>query len=326
MTISSQANYQFSRLLGVARGTSILDGEQRTPEDLANSSTHTAHRPNETKLQAASISPLRISPSPLEHPVKVGTTDQEEVPSTTAVRFRVHFDERRNDYYEPQAFIMIDFTEDSTNRPCEENNNDNDSFVYDEFYSDDLSEDGNDDDDDDDCYEYNKEVLWYTSEESQQMKEAHKTACRSLHRQIKESLHDPDAHAHAILVAYHACDRGHMTPSLWSAIGSCSDAGPSSSPSSHLVTRMGLEQVVINAAVSRDHKRRRRQRLIEEAVYECIPENHATFSVEFLAEVLRERCHVISRPARLFALAVGQAQACYDVQDDDDSNHALFER
>ncbi|KAL7574379.1 hypothetical protein ACA910_008479 [Epithemia clementina (nom. ined.)] len=145
---------------------------------------------------------------------------------------------------------------------------------------------------------------WYSSDEYSQMKEAHKRACRKLHRVVEESLAGQefeDSHIEAILTAYHACDQGYMAKSFCLTIGlGCENAA---------LARTGMEQVVINAGIARGLKQRRRLRLLEQVVHLCVHEHFPSLSQQQLAELIRERCTEITEPARLFAIAIGHANA-----------------
>ncbi|KAL7574359.1 hypothetical protein ACA910_008461 [Epithemia clementina (nom. ined.)] len=147
---------------------------------------------------------------------------------------------------------------------------------------------------------------WYTSDECDQMKEAYLKDCRQLQRLVADSLagkETEDNHIEAILMAYETCDQGHMSKPVWLTIGSACE---------RLRDRAGMEHVIVDAGIAgiaRDRKQRRRQRLLEQGMHLCVPERFPSLSKQQLAELLRERCSDITEPSRLFALAVGQANA-----------------
>ncbi|KAL7574364.1 hypothetical protein ACA910_008465 [Epithemia clementina (nom. ined.)] len=145
---------------------------------------------------------------------------------------------------------------------------------------------------------------WYTSNECDQMKEAYLNDCHKLQRLVVDSLagkETEDNHIEAILMAYEACDQGYISKSVWLTIGSACE---------RFRDRAGMEHVIVDAGIAgiaRDRKHRRRQRLLEQVMHLCVPERFPSLSKQQLAELIRERCSDITEPARLFALAVGQA-------------------
>ena len=151
---------------------------------------------------------------------------------------------------------------------------------------------------------------WYTSAEYHQMKENHKKNCRKFYRKVmaclKKKQDHQDQHIDALMAAYASCDRGFLSSCLVEAIGV---AAAEVSETTSVTDRLGLEPLVIHAGFSHGTKQIRRQRLVEQAVYLCVPENYSYLSSNQLSELIAERCQHISRPSRLFALALGQANA-----------------
>lgn len=151
---------------------------------------------------------------------------------------------------------------------------------------------------------------WYTSQEYHQMKEDHKKACRKLYRTVLQSLPedgDGDRHINALLDAYRACEQVSMPSNMWLTIGilGCTTQGGPAC----VLARTGMEQVVISAGIRRGIKQLRRQRLVEQVVHLCTAQNYPLLTPLQLAEMIQERCHEITRPSRLFAQVVGQANA-----------------
>ncbi|KAL7560775.1 hypothetical protein ACA910_005342 [Epithemia clementina (nom. ined.)] len=140
-------------------------------------------------------------------------------------------------------------------------------------------------------------AVWYSKEECKRMKETFRNNISEMER-CKD--------AKVLSKAYSACRKGTLCKSQVNAVALYLQSSDRSSSSTTAGSScgVGLEQQLVSAAVSDKHKRR--ERLVQ-LIYD-LPLAHASLSEDEVAELLRDKCMSISRPARMFAMGIGQAQ------------------
>ena len=107
---------------------------------------------------------------------------------------------------------------------------------------------------------------------------------------------EDDLDADVLKVAYSSCCDGALTKTQVKSMKSYLESEP---------VAVGLEQNIISSCVS--DKRQRRGKLLELVCN--LHHDHPNLSRDDLSERLRQKCKDISRPARIYALSIGQAQA-----------------
>jgi hypothetical protein len=154
--------------------------------------------------------------------------------------------------------------------------------------------------------------LWYSTEECKKIKTAEKytrkivclaISCSTTEAAPQDSM--GESYGGAILQVYNECCRVDKEQHL-----------PKSPLQQELqeqiqlwATRIGLEHQVIRAIKKKDTQRRREQLLDIVAYCRFRKDDDSQSEQDECAELIRAKCQAISRPARLFALSIGMAQA-----------------